>query len=115
MVAFTQKHGGLAKQKRIFLLAASRYAAGMNRYVLLACAFALGFNGNAASLPAKDERAGPPKTLNTPRRFPEISSRAAWEQRAREIREHVLVSCGLWPLPEKTPLHPNISGRIERE
>ena len=87
----------------------------MNRYALAGCAILIAFNGHSASLPAKDQRAGPPKTLNTLRTFPEINSRAAWEKRAREIREHILVSCGLWPLPEKTPLNPRISGRIERD
>ena len=53
--------------------------------------------------------------LNTPREFPAITSREQWRARAREIREQVLVSCGLWPLPEKTPLEPHIFGRIERE
>ncbi|MSU59165.1 MAG: hypothetical protein EXS35_13530 [Pedosphaera sp.] len=55
------------------------------------------------------------RNLNTPRTFPAVASRAAWEQRAQEIREQVLVSCGLWPMPEKTPLHPQVFGKIERE
>jgi len=37
--------------------------------------------------------------LNTPRKFPAITSREQWQARAAEIREQVLVSCGLWPLP----------------
>ena len=53
--------------------------------------------------------------LNTPRSFPDIPSAKAWEARATEIRQQVLVSCGLWPLPEKTPLKPRISGRIDRD
>jgi dienelactone hydrolase len=114
-MGFTQNRSAFAKQKKIFLLSVSLYAARMNQYAVLACAVALTFNANSTSLPPKDERAGPPKTLNTPRSFPEISSRAAWEQRAREIREHILVSCGLWPMPEKTALNPRISGRIERD
>ncbi|MBE0543411.1 MAG: acetylxylan esterase [Verrucomicrobia bacterium] len=55
------------------------------------------------------------RTLNTPRTFPEIPTRADWESRAQEIRQQVLVSCGLWPLPAKTPLNPQIFGRIERD
>ena len=58
---------------------------------------------SAEKLPEKDLRAAPPKTLNTLRTFPEIKSRAEWESRAQAIREQVLVSCGLWPLPERTP------------
>ena len=53
--------------------------------------------------------------LNTPRAFPTIASREQWQARAREIREQVLVSCGLWPMPEKTPLQPQVFGKIERD
>lgn len=55
------------------------------------------------------------KDFNTPREFPTIASREQWQARAKEIREQVLVSCGLWPLPEKTPLQPYIFGKIERD
>jgi hypothetical protein len=57
----------------------------------------------------------PPKNLDTPRDFPTITSREQWQERARDIREHVLVSCGLWPMPKKAPLDAHIFGRIERE
>ncbi|QDT31387.1 GDSL-type esterase/lipase family protein [Thalassoglobus polymorphus] len=39
---------------------------------------------------------------------------AAWEKEAERIRRQVLVSNGLWPLPEKTPLEPVISKKIDR-
>src|SRR5690242_12937006 len=68
-----------------------------------------------SQLPERDQRAAQVKTLNTPRTFPPSSSKAEWEQRARAIREQALVSCGLWPLPEKTPLEAKIFGRIERD
>lgn len=42
-------------------------------------------------------------------------SREVWERRAAHIRQRLLVSLGLWPLPERTPLKPRISGRQERE
>ena len=35
--------------------------------------------------------------------------------KATELREHILVSNGLTPMPEKTPLNAHIFGRIERE
>src|SRR5258705_3372278 len=69
----------------------------------------------AGALPPKDERAGTPKTLDTLRTFPEVGSRAEWEARAKELREHILVSCGLWPMSEKTPLNAEIFDRIERD
>ncbi|HTL16344.1 MAG TPA: acetylxylan esterase [Patescibacteria group bacterium] len=53
--------------------------------------------------------------LNTPRTFPAISSAKQWEERAKEIRQQVLVSCGLWPMPEKKPIAPQIFGKIERD
>jgi hypothetical protein len=55
------------------------------------------------------------KDLNTPRDFPAISSLKEWEARAKEIREQILISAGLWPLPEKTPLQTRIFGKIERD
>lgn len=36
---------------------------------------------------------------------PQFSSRAEWEARAAQLREHVLASAGLLPLPVKTPLN----------
>src|SRR5947207_14022927 len=69
----------------------------------------------AQTLPASDQRAGAVQDLNTPRTFPKIESRSEWEARAKEIREHILVSCGLWPLPEKTPLNARIFDRVERD
>ena len=70
---------------------------------------------SAQLLPEKDLRTGPVKTLNTPRVFPPITTKADWERRAREIREQVLVSSGLWPLPERPPLNAQIFGRLERD
>ena len=38
-----------------------------------------------------------------------------WSKRAARVRRQILVSQGLWPLPEKTPLNVVMHGRIERE
>src|SRR5579859_3912395 len=53
--------------------------------------------------------------LNTPRTFPSISSAKEWQARATEIRQQVLVSCGLWPMPEKKPVDAQIFGKVERD
>ena len=37
----------------------------------------------------------------------------AWKARAAEIRKRILVSAGLWPLPERTPLNAEVYGRVE--
>ncbi len=52
-------------------------------------------------------------THNTPREFPPVSSPAEWQARARAIREQALVSCGLWPMPERTPLQAHVFDRVE--
>lgn len=84
--------------------------------VFFLCASVPGLpRATADTLPASDQRAQPPKTLNTLRSFPDIRSKAEWQARAKEIREQVLVSCGLWPVPEKTPLNPKIFGKIVRD
>src|SRR6266481_2948061 len=64
-----------------------------------------------AIIAGADQRGGAVRDLNTPREFPAISSRAEWNQRAREIREQILISCGLWPMPKKTALHARIFDR----
>src|SRR5262245_61708958 len=69
----------------------------------------------AAQLPSKDMRATQVQKVETPRTFPKITSKKEWEERAKDIREQILVSCGLWPLPPKTPLNEKIFDRIDRE
>ena len=69
----------------------------------------------AGGLPDRDLRGGAPKTTDTPWTFKPPASRADWEARARDIREQVLVSCGLWPMPERTPLHARVFDRVERD
>ena len=63
----------------------------------------------------EDARLGPPKTLNGYFPFAVPATREAWVKRRAELREQVLVATGLWPMPEKTPLHPVVHGRIERD
>jgi dienelactone hydrolase len=63
-----------------------------------------------------DRRLGPPRTLDDKDfdlRVP--PSLEAWESRRAQVREQVLVATGLWPLPGKTPLHPVVHGKIERD
>lgn len=60
-----------------------------------------------------DLRLGKPKDLNGYFPMAVPSSKQAWEQRRKELREQVLVAEGLWPMPEKLPLKPVIHGKIE--
>lgn len=54
-----------------------------------------------------------PRDLDTPRLFTPPATRKEWEARARLLREQILVSSGLLPMPPKTPLNPRITGKIE--
>jgi hypothetical protein len=65
--------------------------------------------------PAAEEKAAPIQNLDTPRAFPTITTAQQWRTRAAEIRQQILVSAGLWPMPEKTPLKAKIFGRVERD
>src|SRR6476659_1199759 len=88
----------------------------MLKRCLLACAFLICEVSLFAATPGEKGTNSPSiKTLNTPREFPKISSAGEWRGRAKEIREQILVSAGLWPMPEKSPLHPKIFGKIERD
>ncbi|MDA2929717.1 acetylxylan esterase [Acidobacteria bacterium AH-259-O06] len=53
--------------------------------------------------------------LRQPQTPKSYSSLEAWLGRAAELRTHILISTGLWPLPEKTPLNPSLSKPVERE
>ena len=44
---------------------------------------------------------------------PAYSDRAAWEKRAAFLRTQFLVAEGLWPMPEKCPLDPVVTGKID--
>ena len=62
-----------------------------------------------------DVRLGDLIDLNGSFPFHPPATREAWEARAEHVRRRILVSQGLWPMPEKTPLHPSIHGTIERD
>ena len=49
------------------------------------------------------------------RTFPSYPTRASWESRAEHLRKRILVSAGLWPMPERRPLAPQVTGRIEHD
>ncbi len=65
------------------------------------------------TIPPVDRRAVEVRTLDTPCTFTPYADKEAWLARARFLREQVLVSAGLWPMPEKGPLNPHVFGRIE--
>src|SRR5437016_4116215 len=54
-----------------------------------------------------------PRDLDTHHLFTPPATRADWEKRAATIKKRILVSCGLWPMPAKTPLNPMVTGKID--
>jgi dienelactone hydrolase len=75
---------------------------------------ALPARGQEEAIASVDRRAAEVRTLDTPYAFTPYRDREAWLARARFLREQVLVSAGLWPMPEKGPLNAHVFGRIER-
>ncbi|MEN9674681.1 MAG: hypothetical protein RIS76_577 [Verrucomicrobiota bacterium] len=66
-----------------------------------------------AQLPPVDRRAETVRDVNTPRTFGTYPNLGVWNARAAELRSQILFSCGLSPLPQRTPLEPRIFGRVE--
>src|SRR5262249_34365355 len=65
--------------------------------------------------PVTDARQVRARTNNEGVNFQPYTDRAAWLRRRQELREQILVSAGLWPLPERPPLQPQVYGRLERD
>jgi hypothetical protein len=71
--------------------------------------------GLTPCLTPRDRRVAEVRRLDQPNVPPTYHSLEAWQAQAATLRRHILVSTGLWPLPDRTALHPVIFGRIERE
>ena len=66
-------------------------------------------------LPPVDRRRTEIRHLDLPCEFIAPATKEAWEKRARALKEHILVSMGLWPSPTKCPLNARITHRVERD
>jgi dienelactone hydrolase len=63
-----------------------------------------------------DSRLGLPVHLNRPFKFtPAYKTADEWRTRAAALRRQVQVAVGLWPMPERTPLKPVVTGRVQRD
>lgn len=62
-----------------------------------------------------DSRLRGHKTLNDYFPFTPPKTKEEWAKRRERVREQVLVSQGLWPMPEKTPLNAVVHGKIDRD
>jgi hypothetical protein len=63
----------------------------------------------------RDVRAETAKCTETVFTMPEFRTREEWDAYAAKLRKRILMSSGLWPLPEHTPLNAKITGRITHE
>ncbi len=68
-----------------------------------------------AQVPSADSRNGELPNWNSDFRMPAYRTLAEWETRAAELRRQILAAAGLQPLPARTPLNPQVFGRIERD
>ena len=66
-------------------------------------------------VPEQDARNTEIVTTDTHLPLPLFTSLKEWEQRKAFLRAQILVAAGLSPMPEKTPLHAQIFGKIEQK
>ncbi len=69
----------------------------------------------AAEIPSQDRRNTEIRHLDQHYTMPQYATLQDWEQRAGFLRQQILFSAGLWPLPARTPLHPQVFDKINRE
>ncbi|MFO0428549.1 MAG: alpha/beta hydrolase family protein, partial [Planctomyces sp.] len=64
---------------------------------------------------ASDVRLGELKDLNGYFPFQPSATPEEWERRREYVRRQILVSTGLWPMPERPTIKPTIHGRVVRD
>ncbi len=65
--------------------------------------------------PPDDPRREHVRSLQEGADFHPPASAQAWRDRAQALREQLLVTQGLWPMPPRTPLNPRVFGKVERD
>ncbi|MGA7414403.1 MAG: hypothetical protein WBW33_28290 [Bryobacteraceae bacterium] len=66
-------------------------------------------------IPAADSRNTVTPNTDTHFVLPTYQSLEAWQARRTALRQQILSAAGLSPMPMKTPLHPEVFGRLERD
>ncbi len=69
----------------------------------------------AGEIPERDQRNVVFRHTDATYEMPEYSSLRRWKERAAVLREEILFSSGMLPLPEKTPLNAQVFGKIEHD
>lgn len=83
--------------------------------VTMAIAQVMAAQQATADVPPQDSRNTDIRTTDTPTPLPLYTSLKAWEERRAVLRNQILVSAGLSPMPVKTPLNAQIFGKIEEK
>lgn len=68
-----------------------------------------------AQVPSQDSRNTNIPNTDTHFTMPVYKTRAEWEARAAKLRKQILFAAGLEPMPARSPLTPQIFGRIENK
>src|ERR1051325_6369905 len=66
-----------------------------------------------AQVPAQDSRNTDLSQTDTHFQMRDYKTLAEWQSRRDQLRRQILTAAGLSPKPPKTPLHPQVFGRIE--
>jgi dienelactone hydrolase len=69
----------------------------------------------AAQAPAVDRRNAETPNTDTHFTMPHYATVAQWDARRVALRRQILAAAGLTPMPERTPLHPQVFGTISHE
>ncbi len=69
----------------------------------------------AQGLPEADQRYAEVRHLDATYEMAEYSSAEEWLAHAAYLRQQILWSAGLDPMPERTPLHPQLSAAVDRD
>ena len=81
-------------------------------FLVLLIVVAVSLSG-LAQIPATDSRREI-RHLDLTYSLPEYKTKEAWLARAAELRKQILVSAGLWPMPDKLPIKATIFGKLDR-
>lgn len=86
----------------------------MRHLLIASSAFALFVvsGGQDTAAQKGDPQRPPYRTLNDTFAAPQYTSLDEWKRRAAYVREHILASAGLLPMPARTPLGTNIFGEV---
>ncbi len=68
----------------------------------------------AQEVPKTDRRLDETRHLDLTYDFAGYARREEWQARAAQLKQQILVSAGLWPMPEKSPLKATIFGKVDR-